>query len=471
MSTTTNTAGAGVHAFAAVDLGASSGRVIRGLIGADRLELAEAHRFANTPLTSAHPAGRLRWDFAALEQGTREGLRLAGPLEGVGIDAWAVDCGLLDASGRLIANPVHYRDRRTEAVPEQVFARISARRLYEITGIQHQPFNTLHQLFAARGTAEFKAAERILMIPDLLAYRLSGVAGTEVTNASTTGLLDPATRTWSPEIAAAVGLDLAMFAPLSEPGEPAGIDLDSGVPLYVVGSHDTASAVAAVPATGGNFAYISSGTWSLVGVELDAPVLSEASRAANFTNELGVDGTVRYLRNVMGLWLLQECLRTWEKEAELAALLEAAANATPRRSLVDAADPVFLAPGDMPARIAKACLDADQPTPRDEAETVRCILDSLAEAYKRAIEEAAQLSGHRVDIVHIVGGGARNELLCQLTADATGLPVIAGPEEAAAVGNLLVQARAAGVIRGGLPELRDLVARTQPLRRFEPSCG
>jgi rhamnulokinase len=474
VSTTTNTAGA--HAFAAVDLGASSGRVIRGLISADRLETAEVHRFPNTPLSGKDPAGRdvvgtLRWDFAALEHGAREGLRLAGPIEGIGIDSWAVDFGLLDAAGELIANPVHYRDRRTEGVPEQVFTRIPARRLYEITGIQNQPFNTIHQLAAARDTAEFAAAQRILMIPDLLAYRLSGLAGTEVTNASTTGMLDPAARSWSAEIAAAVGIDTGMFPPLREPGEPAGIDADSGAPLYVVGSHDTASAVAAVPALDRNFAYISSGTWSLVGVELTAPVLTKASRAANFTNELGVDGTVRYLRNVMGLWLLQECLRTWNKESQLAELLEAAASATPRRSVVDAADPVFLAPGDMPARIAKACLEADQPAPRDEPETVRCILDSLAEAYRRAIDEAARLSGQRVDTVHIVGGGARNELLCQLTADATGLPVIAGPEEAAAIGNLLVQARAAGAISGGLPELRSLVARTQPLRRFEPSCG
>jgi rhamnulokinase len=469
VSTTTNTARA--RAFAAVDLGASSGRVIRGLISPDRLEPAEVHRFPNNPLTGADPAGALRWDFAALERGAREGLRLAGPVEGIGIDSWAVDYGLLDAAGALIANPVHYRDRRTEGVPEQVFARIPARRLYEITGIQHQPFNTVHQLAAARDTAEFKAAARILMIPDLLAYRLSGVAGSEVTNASTTGMLDPATRSWSAEIAKAVGIDPGMFPPLREPGEPAGIDVDSGTPLFVVGSHDTASAVAAVPAVDGNFAYISSGTWSLVGVELSAPVLTEASRAANFTNELGVDGTVRYLRNVMGLWLLQECLRTWHKESELAALLEAAASATARRSVVDAADPVFLAPGDMPARIAKACLDAGQPAPRDEAETVRCILDSLAETYRRAIEDAARLSGQRIDVVHIVGGGARNTLLCQLTADATGLPVIAGPEEAAAIGNLLVQARAADVIHGGLPELRSLVARTQPLRRFEPSCG
>jgi rhamnulokinase len=412
----------------------------------------------------------LRWDFAALERGVREGLASAGPVQGIGIDSWAVDYGLLDADGELLEDPVHYRDRRTEGVPEQVFERIPAARLYELTGVQHQPFNTVHQLYAARESAAFKAAARALMIPDLLCHRLTGVAGTEITNASTTGLLDPGTRSWSTEITDALGLDPALFAPLREPGRPAGFARDFGAPLYTVGSHDTASAVAAVPAAGEDFAYISSGTWSLVGVELKAPIRGEASRAANFTNELGVDGTVRYLRNVMGLWLLQECLRAWGPDADLSALLEAARHAPARRSVVDAADPAFLAPGDMPARIAAACRSCGQPEPEDRAQTVRCILDSLAEAYRRALQEAEALSGRRINRVHIVGGGALNTLLCQLTADATGLPVTAGPVEAAAIGNLLVQARAAGVLGAGLDEMRELVARTQQVRGFEPSC-
>jgi rhamnulokinase len=401
----------------------------------------------------------------------REGIGLAGPVQGIGIDTWAVDYGLIDAAGRLIEDPVHYRDRRTDGIPRQVFQRMPASRLYELTGIQHQPFNTIHQLYAARESASFKAAARVLMIPDLVSYRLTGLAGTEITNASTTGLLDPATRSWSKEIADALDLEPALFAPLREPGSPAGFAHDFDAPVYTVGSHDTASAVAAVPATEENFAYISSGTWSLVGVELKAPIRTEASRAANFTNELGVDGTVRYLRNVMGLWLLQECLRTWGPSVDLAALLTAARHAPARRSVIDAADPAFLPPGDMPARIAEACLTSGQPVPDGRAQTVRCILDSLAEAYRRALQEAAALSGKRIDRVHIVGGGALNTLLCQLTADATGLPVIAGPVEAAAIGNLLVQARAAGVLGGGLDEMRALVAGTQQLRRFEPSCG
>ena len=455
--------------FAAVDLGASSGRVIRGLAGPDRIELAEVHRFPNTPVTEG---ATLTWDFAAIEAGVRRGLELAGPLDGIGIDSWAVDYGLIGADGALLGNPVHYRDTRTQGVPERVHQRISAQRLFALTGIQHQPFNTVFQLATADGSPELEAAELILLIPDLLSYRLTGVAGTEVTNASTTGLLDPVSRTWSQEIAQATGIDTAKFAPLRGPaGTPAGFasHLGNSVPVYAVASHDTASAVVAVPATMPNFAYISSGTWSLVGLELTEPVLTESSRQANFTNELGIDGTVRYLRNVMGLWLLQECLRTWGAEAQITALLSAAADSPPRRSIIDATDPAFLAPGDMPARIAAACVAAGEPEPRTRVEVVRCILDSLALAYRDALADAMRLTGRTVDVVHIVGGGALNELLCQLTADACGLPVIAGPIEAAALGNILVQARSAGVLDGALTDLRALIAATATLRRYEPS--
>jgi rhamnulokinase len=454
--------------FAAVDLGASSGRVIRGTIGPDRLDLNEIHRFSNQPVAAR---GALRWNFSFLEEGTCEGLRRAGAVDGIGIDSWGVDYGLLDEDGRLLDDPVHYRDQRTQSAPEQVFKRIRARRLYELTGIHNQPFNTICQLDAARHDADFKAAARILLMPDLLSWRLTGVAGTEITNASTTGLLDTDMRSWSREIIDAIDLDPDLLAPLREPGETAGYAARFHAPVYTVGSHDTASAVAAVPATGENFGYISSGTWSLVGVELSAPVRTEESRSANFTNELGVDGTVRYLRNVMGLWLLQECLRDWGRETELPALLAAAQDVPGRRSLIDATDPAFVIPGAMPERISTACRDTGQPVPRDHAETVRCILDSLAEAYHRTLIDAVELSERRIDVVHIVGGGARNELLCQLTADAVGLPVLAGPVEATAIGNLLVQARAADAVRGDLAQLRGLVARTQPLRRFEPSCG
>jgi rhamnulokinase len=456
--------------FAAVDLGASSGRVLRVTIAPSRLDAVEVYRFPNQPRLLD---GALRWDFAAIEAGVLAGLERAGPLDGVrsldgiGIDSWAVDYGLVGEDGTLLADPVCYRDGRTEPVVTRVHQAISAERLYTITGTQHQSFNTLFQL-----CADTDRSARVLLIPDLLSWRLTGVAGTELTNASTTGLLDPRARTWSPEIAAATGIDVARFPPLRSCETGAGYSSRFRAPVFAVGSHDTASAVAGVPATTNDFAYISSGTWSLVGVELDAPVLTSASREANFSNELGVDGTVRFLKNLSGLWLLQECLRSWGVSGgKLAGLLAAAAGAPARRSVIDVADRRFLSPGDMPGRIAAASREREQPEPRSRPETVRCILDSLAVAYRDAIDAAVALSGRRASVLHVVGGGARNELLCQLTADATGLPVIAGPAEAAALGNALTQARAAGALDGGLAESRALIAGTLPLMRYEPSAG
>ncbi|MGW3155892.1 rhamnulokinase [Streptomyces sp. NPDC001089] len=461
--------------FAAVDLGASSGRVMVGRVGPETLGLTEAHRFPNRPVRL--PEG-LRWDILSLYAGVLDGLRAAGPVDSVGIDSWAVDYGLLDADGALLGNPVHYRDARTEGVAEQVWDTVPAAELYAATGLQYAPFNTLYQLMAARSTAQFAHAERLLLIPDLLVYWLTGEAGTELTNASTTQLIDPRTRTWAYGLAERLGIDLRLFAPLRRPGDPAGLltprvleetGLTGPVPVTTVGSHDTASAVAAVPATGERFAYICTGTWSLAGLELTAPVLTEASRTANFTNELGLDGTVRHLRNIMGLWLLQECLREWD-HPDLGELLRAAAEIPSLRSVVDAGDADFLAPGRMPARIADACRASGQPVPASPAEITRCILDSLALAHRRAVADAQELADHPVDVVHIVGGGTRNELLCQLTADACGLPVVAGPAEAAALGNVLVQARAAGLV-GDRTSMRRLVARTQPLRRYGPRGG
>ncbi|MGV9880207.1 rhamnulokinase [Streptomyces sp. NPDC003006] len=459
--------------FAAVDLGASSGRVMVGRVGPDILGLAEAHRFPNTPVRTG---STLHWDILALYAGVLDGLRAAGEVASVGVDSWAVDYGLLDADGALLANPVHYRDRRTEGIAEKVWASVPAAELYAATGLQYAPFNTLYQLAAAEGTVQLAAARQLLLIPDLLTYWLTGHLGTELTNASTTQLIDPRTRDWSRETADRLGIDLALFPPLRQPGDPAGlllphvledIGLTGPVPVTAVASHDTASAVAAVPAKDGtDFAYLCTGTWSLAGLELDAPVLTEESRKANFTNELGIDGTVRHLRNIMGLWLLQECLRAW-RESDLTALLAAASGARPLRAVVDASAPEFLAPGRMPDRIAQACRVTGQPEPTTRAETTRCVLDSLALAHRRALADAQRLTGRSVDVVHLVGGGARNALLCQLTADACGLPVLAGPAEAAALGNVLVQARAHGVL-SGRAEARALVARAQPPTRYEP---
>ncbi|MEH0416615.1 rhamnulokinase [Streptomyces sp. B21-083] len=462
-----------VKSYAAVDLGASSGRVMVGRVGPDTLELTEAHRFVNRPVRV--PEG-LRWDVLALYGGVLDGLRAAGQVDSVGIDSWAVDYGLLDADGALLGNPVHYRDARTEGVAEKVWATVPATELYAATGLQYAPFNTLYQLTAARGTRQLAAAQRLLLIPDLLTYWLTGEAGTELTNASTTQLIDPRTRDWAHDIARKLDIDLGLFAPLRRPGDPAGVlraevleetGLSGPVPVTTVGSHDTASAVAAVPAVDERFAYICTGTWSLAGLELEAPVLSEESRAANFTNELGLDGTVRFLRNIMGLWLLQECVRAWGNP-DLGVLLREAAEAPGLRSVVDAGDSAFLAPGRMPERIADACRASGQPVPGTPGEITRCILDSLALAHRRAVADAQRLAGHSVDAVHIVGGGTRNALLCQLTADACGLPVVAGPAEAAALGNVLVQARAHGLV-GDRRDMRRLLARTQPLTRYEPS--
>jgi len=445
-----------VTVVAAVDLGASSGRVMRGVVGGGRVELEEVRRFGNGPV---RVGDTLHWDVLGLYREVLAGLRAAGEVASVGIDTWAVDYGLLDRTGALVGNPVHYRDARTDGVAATLPD------LYASNGLQVLPFNTIYQLVAAAGTPAMAAATDLLLIPDLLAYWLTGVRAAEVTNASTTGLLDPVERRWDTGLMAKVGIDPALFAPLCEPGTVLGAA--TGAPVIAVGSHDTASAVVAVPAENERFAYISCGTWSLVGVELDAPVLTEASRAANFSNELGVDSTVRYLRNVMGLWLLQECVREWGSP-DLPALLAEAEAQPALAGVVDAGDPAFIPPGDMPARIANACALLDQPAPSTRAATVRVVLDSLALAHRRAVREAATLSGREVDVVHIVGGGSRNELLCRLTADACGLPVVAGPVEATALGNVLVQARALGALTGGLPDLRRVVAASTAPRRHEP---
>ncbi|GAA4458886.1 rhamnulokinase [Phytohabitans houttuyneae] len=456
---------------AAVDLGAASGRVMVASVSPDGVELDEAHRFDNGPVRLLDT---LHWDALRIYTEVLTGLRAAvaahPELASVGIDSWAVDYGLLDRDGALLGNPVHYRDARTDGVLDAVVAKLGAEWLYGTTGLQLLPFNTLFQLIAAADTPAMAAAERMLLIPDLLSYWLTGVAGTEVTNASTTQLLDVRTREWSWDLIARAGLPARLLGELRRPGDPAGTVRDLGVPVTAVGSHDTASAVVAVPADGERFAYISCGTWSLVGVELTEPVLSEASRAANFTNEAGVDGTVRYLRNVMGLWVLQESMRAWGA-SDVGELLAAAAREPALGALVDVDDPVFLPPGDMPSRIVAACAAGGQPVPRSPAAFTRCIVDSLALAHRRAVRQACDLSGRDVDAVHIVGGGARNALLCQLTADACGLPVVAGPVEATALGNALVQARALGVVRGGLSDLRALLRRTQELTFYQPTAG
>lgn len=466
---------------AAVDLGATSGRVVLGRVGPDTLEATTVARFPNTPVFAGDG---LHWDLLGLYgevlAGLREAFRLEPGIASLGIDSWAVDYGLL-RQGRLLGIPFHYRDERTARGVAAVHERMPHAELFARNGLQFLPFNTLYQL-AAEPAEVLALADRALLVPDLLGYWLTGEARAELTNASTTGLLDWAAQAWDDALIAGTGLPAGLrelLPPLVAPGEPVGAllpavaaSLGGTADVVAVGSHDTASAVVAVPMRSDAAAYISCGTWGLVGVEVAHPVRTPEALAANFTNEGGVDGRVRLLHNVMGLWILSETVRGWEREGhpvELPALLAAAAE-VPADSVpvFDVDDPRFLPPGDMPARIGAWCAEHGLAAPSTRAEIARAIVESLAQAFADAAATAAELGGIELRTIHLVGGGAQNALLCQRTADRAGVPVLAGPVEATALGNLLVQARTAGFVDGSLEALRDLVARTHAPRRFEP---
>ncbi len=453
----------GTISVAAVDLGASSGRVVVGRVGPDILEIETVARFPNGAVE--RPDG-LHWDLPALLDHSLAGLRAAGPVASIAVDSWAVDYGLLRGH-ELLGLPWSYRDGRTSAGVETVHAQMGPEELYRRTGLQFLPFNTIYQLAVEHRLAE---AERLLLVPDLVTYWLTGRAVCERTNASTTGLLDVHTREWDPELLALVGVEPAQLADLVDPGTVVG-DHD-GTPVVTVGSHDTASAVVGVPMTDPDAAYVSCGTWGLVGVELDRPVVTEEARADSFTNEGGVDGRVRFLTNVMGTWLLSETLRSWGTD-DLSTLLDLAAAYAGPEVVFDVQDARFTAPnefgpGDMPSRIADWCREHDVRLPDGRVALVRSIVASLAAGFATAVERAATVSGRDVGRVHVVGGGAQNTLLCRLLADRLGLPVLAGPVEATALGNVLVQARAHGTLSGTLEDLRALVARTQEIVVHEP---
>jgi rhamnulokinase len=463
----------------AVDLGASSGRVYALDVGADDLTLTEVARFPNG---AVDVAGALVWDILGLYRGILDGLRAAGedrPVRSVGIDSWAVDYGIVDPRGRLMGQPVSHRDARTADVAAELTAGAGAAELYRRTGIALHRFNTIFQLAVDQREGRLAGAGRILLIPDLLNAFLTGVEGTERTNASTTGLVG-LDGDWDAGLLRRIGVSPALLAPIHEPGARIGVlrpvvaaemGTSAAVEVLAVASHDTASAVVGVPAEGPDVAYLSCGTWSLLGLELAHPVVSEEARRAGFTNEAGLNGTVRFLRNVMGLWLHQQSVRTWERtggRVDLSALSAAAAAEPPLASVIDPDDPRFLPPGDMPGRIAVACAEQGQAVPLTPAAVTRCILDSLALAYRRSLHQAESLAGRRAEVVHIVGGGVNNRLLCQLTADACDRPVVAGPVEAAAMGNGLVQARALGLIPDAAGELRRRVAAHSPLVRYQP---
>jgi len=469
-------------AVAAVDLGATSGRVILGYVGHNELQLTDVARFPNRPVRTIDG---LHWSVLELYRDVVEGLAAAVRQEpqvaSIGIDSWAVDYGLL-RDGRLLGAPYAYRDERNLAAVEVVHGIVPPEELYRLNGLQHLSFNTLFQLTADRTAGMLELADSHLLLPDLLGYWLTGRSVAERTNASTTGLLGVETGEWNFALAERLGLPQRLFRPLVNAGTEVGALVPSAVRgigetravVTTVGSHDTASAVVAVPSTDPDVAYISCGTWSLVGIELERPVLTEESRLAGFTNEGGVDGRVRYLHNVMGLWLLSESIRDWERTGEtisLPALLAQAASARADVPVFDADDEAFLAPGDMPARIAAWFTERGIEPPASRPELVRSILQSLADAYARAIENASRLSGKPVNAIHLVGGGSLNELLCQLTADAAGLPVLAGPVEATAIGNVLVQARAQGFVSGDLEALRAIAMRAFPPKRFDPRAS
>ncbi len=474
--------------YLALDLGAESGRGVLGRFDGDRLALEEVHRFPNDPVRMLDT---LHWDLPRLYAEMKVALGKAASghpgLEGVGVDTWGVDFGLVGRGETLLGHPVHYRDARTEGMMDLAARLVPSERIYEITGLQFLPINTAYQLLALRagGSPLLDAAETLLMMPDLFGWLLTGRRAGERTNASTTQLLDPRDGTWSDELCSGLGLPRRILPPLIDPGTELGPlrrsvadELGISAPIAVIApaTHDTASAVAAVPARGTHasgppdWCYLSSGTWSLLGVEVPAPVITEATRRANFTNEGGVAGTTRLLKNIMGLWLVQECRRTWARQGRDHSyddLIARARAARPFAAIIEPDDPSFLAPGDMPARIAAYAARTGQAAPADEGAFVRSALESLALKYRWTIARLDAILGTKIQAVHVVGGGARNALLCQFTADACGIPVHAGPVEATAAGNVLLQAMGRGRV-ANLAEARAIVAASFPVETYEP---
>jgi len=475
MSQTTN--------FLAIDLGASSGRVMLGQWDGRRFDMRELHRFLNGPVSVM---GRLHWDVLRLWQEIKEGIaqyarQYSDPPAGIGIDTWAVDYALLDGAGEMLGEPYHYRDRRTEGIPEFVDGRVSPQRLYEKTGIQRLPINTLYQLVSMRQADDprLDAAETLLLIPDLFHYWMTGRIVAEYTNATTTQFYDVRGQGWALDLLGELDLPTRLLPPVVAPGTILGELLPEvceeaalrGSPQVIsCATHDTASAVAAVPDLDERSAYISSGTWSLVGVETSNPILSEKARDLNFTNEGGVGGTIRFLKNVTGLWLLQECQRQWQREGKTYTwpdLVALAKQATSLRSMVDPDAPEFVNPGDMPKAIREYCRRNGQPEPKSAGEVARCCLDSLALKHRWVLAALEELTNRRLDTIRIVGGGSQNELFCQLTAEACQRTVVAGPVEATALGNILVQALASGYV----PDIaagRRGVAASEEQEIFEP---
>jgi len=464
--------------YLAFDFGAESGRAVLGRLQSGLLTLEEVHRFPNGPVEYG---GSLHWDVARLWSEVHKALARVDQLTlaGIGVDAWGVDYGLLGEDGGLLENPYHYRDRRTEGVMLEVFGRVSREEIYRTTGIQFMPINTLYQLYAAqRSTPEIlQAAKQFVTIPDLFNYWLTGNAVCEFTNASTTQLVDPLRRTWASELIGKLGLRPDLPAPIVEPGtiigclQPnvAGTSTLTRTPVIAPACHDTGSAVAAIAARDGT-AFLSSGTWSLIGTELDQPIITDEAMRLNFTNEGGVYGTTRLLKNVMGLWMLQGCRNGWRargRSADYAELVDLARNEPAFAHLVDPDDETFLRALDMLAAIDNFCQKTHQPSPVTPGSYVRCVLESLALKYRLVLCSLEQLCGTRINQIRVIGGGSKNRILNQFTADATGRRVLAGPVEATAMGNIAIQVLATGEATS-LQEVRAIVDRSFPAEVFEP---
>lgn len=472
-----------MRTLVAVDLGALSGRVAAGRFDGSRLSIEEVHRFPNVPV---RVRGTLHWDILRLYADVCDGLRAAAhdaTVDSVAVDSWAVDFGLLDRAGRLIQNPVHYRDSRRAAAVEGVFARVPPREIYERTGIQLLPINTLFELaaMAAESDPVLAAADQLLLIPDLFHYWLCGARTTEFTNATTTQCFDTHAGAWATDLLDRLDIPARLLPEVVDPATQLGPVADEvaaetgldGATVIAAATHDTGSAVAGTPLSGERSAFLSVGTWSLVGVEASEPVVGDAAFRANITNEGGIGGTFRVLRNITGLWLLEECRRTWSlggRQRSLEELVALARSAPALRSLVDPNDPLFAPTGDMPARIVDYCSRTGQPQPEGDGAIVRCIFESLALKHAETVDLLGRVTGRRLEELHVVGGGANNELLCEWTAAAAARPVHAGPAEATLVGNLLVQAMALGDI-SSLDDAREIVRRSFSPKTYEPATN
>lgn len=464
----------------AFDFGASSGRAMLGRFDGRKIELEEVHRFSNDPVMVGKT---LYWDvlrqFFEIKQGLVKS-KAFGPIDSIGIDTWGVDFGLIDRDGRLLDNPIHYRDTHTQGVMDQVFAKVPRREVYDRTGIQFMNFNTLFQLAALKAQRPdlLERADAMLLMPDLFVYLLTGHRQSEYTIASTGQMLNPYTGDWDTELFEKLGLPLNILQKIVLPGSPiaplsAGICAELGVqpiPVTAVGAHDTASAVVAVPASQPDFVYISSGTWSLMGIESQTPVINDLAYEYQFTNEGGYGRTTRFLKNIMGLWLIQESRRQWQREGldiSFADMEKAALACQPFKCLIDVDAEILSTPGDMPGRIRELCRQSGQPVPETMGEVVRCIYESLALKYRVTKDKIETMTGRHYPDLHVVGGGTKDGLLSQFTANATGSRVIAGPIEATALGNIAVQLLGQGAIKD-LAEARAVIANSTELKYYEP---